>query len=64
MADACYAATSGSVNRAGQRWGHSAREAGSELQSRSHAVADGAEWIRLQPPPRTPRLYLGKLAGP
>ena len=30
------------------RWGHTAKEAGHALQSRIHAVCDGAEWIALQ----------------
>lgn len=45
---AVYAATFGSVQEAGRRWGHCARSAGWGLQSRVHAVGDGAEWIRLQ----------------
>lgn len=43
-----YAATFGSVAETGRRWGHCARQAGWGLNSRIHAVADGAEWIRLQ----------------
>lgn len=43
-----YAATFGSVEQTGRRWGHCAREAGWGLNSQVHAVADGAEWIRLQ----------------
>ncbi|MCI0352869.1 MAG: hypothetical protein L0Z53_25895, partial [Acidobacteriales bacterium] len=43
-----YAATFGSVEETGRRWGHCARQAGWGLNSRIHAVADGAEWIRLQ----------------
>ena len=43
-----YAATFGSVAETGRRWGHCAREAGWGLQSRIHAVGDGAEWLRLQ----------------
>ena len=43
-----YAATFGSVRETGRRWGHCARQAGWGLNSRIHAVADGAEWIRLQ----------------
>src|SRR5882672_10283695 len=43
-----YAATFGSVEEVGRRWGHCAREAGWGLQSQIHAVGDGAEWIRLQ----------------
>lgn len=43
-----YAATFGEVDEAGRRWGHCARQAGWGLQSKIHALADGAEWIRLQ----------------
>lgn len=43
-----YAATFGSVEETGQRWGHCARQAGWGLNSRIHAVGDGAEWIQLQ----------------
>lgn len=43
-----YAATFGTVEETGQRWGHCALDAGWGLNSRIHAVADGAEWIRLQ----------------
>ena len=43
-----YAATFGSVEETGRRWGHCARAAGWGLNSRIHAVGDGAEWIRLQ----------------
>ena len=43
-----YAATFGSVEEVGRRWGHCAREAGWGLKSQIHAVGDGAEWIRLQ----------------
>ena len=43
-----YGATFGSVDETGQRWGHVARQAGWGLNSRIHAVGDGAEWIRLQ----------------
>jgi len=43
-----YAATFGSVEEIGPRWGHCARQAGWGLNSRIHAVGDGAEWIRLQ----------------
>jgi hypothetical protein len=43
-----YAATFGSVEETGQRWGHCARQAGWGLNSRIHAVGDGADWIRLQ----------------
>jgi hypothetical protein len=43
-----YAATFGSVQEAGQRWGHAARQAGRALESRIHAVCDGAEWIAIQ----------------
>jgi hypothetical protein len=43
-----YGATFGSVEATGRRWGHCARQAGWGLNTRVHAVADGAEWIRLQ----------------
>jgi hypothetical protein len=43
-----YAATFGNVEATGRRWGHCARQAGWGLNTRVHAVADGAEWIRLQ----------------
>jgi hypothetical protein len=43
-----YAATFGSVQEAGRRWGHTAKQAGRALTSRLHVVADGAEWIGLQ----------------
>jgi hypothetical protein len=43
-----YAATFGTVEETGGRWGHCARKAGWGLNSRIHAVGDGAEWIRLQ----------------
>jgi hypothetical protein len=43
-----YAATFGSVDDTGQRWGHCARDAGWGHNSRIHAVGDGAEWIQLQ----------------
>jgi hypothetical protein len=43
-----YAATFGEVDQAGRRWGHCARQAGWGLNSKIHALADGAEWIRLQ----------------
>ncbi len=43
-----YGATFGSVQEAGQRWGHCTREAGWGLNSHIHAMGDGAEWIRLQ----------------
>lgn len=45
---ATYAATFGSVQEAGQRWGHTARQAGRALESSLHVVCDGAEWIALQ----------------
>lgn len=47
-ATAVYAATFGSVEQTGRRWGHCARQAGWGLNSRIHAVADGAPWIYLQ----------------
>lgn len=43
-----YAATFGTVEQTGRRWGHCARQAGRGLNTRIHAVGDGAEWIRLQ----------------
>ena len=43
-----YGATFGSVEETGQRWGHCVRQAGWGLNSRIHAVGDGAEWIQLQ----------------
>jgi hypothetical protein len=43
-----YGATFGSVEEAGRRWGHCARQAGWGLNTRIHAVGDGADWIRLQ----------------
>ena len=47
-ATTCYAATFGSVAETGRRWGPCARPAGWGLNSRIHAVGDGAEWIRGQ----------------
>ena len=43
-----YAASFGSVEEIGRRWGHCARQAGWALKSTIHVVGDGAEWIRLQ----------------
>ncbi len=43
-----YAATFGSVEATGRRWGHCTRQAGWGLNSRVHAVGDGADWIRRQ----------------
>jgi hypothetical protein len=43
-----YGVTFGSVAETGRRWGHCTRQAGWGLNSRIHAVGDGAEWIRLQ----------------
>lgn len=43
-----YAATFSGVDEVGRRWGHCAKRAGWGLNSRIHAVGDGAEWIRLQ----------------
>jgi len=45
---AVYGATFGSVQETGRRWGHVTRQAGWGLNSRIHAVGDGAEWIQLQ----------------
>lgn len=47
-ARATYGATFGSVGETGRRWAHCARQAGWSLNTRVHAVGDGAEWIRLQ----------------
>lgn len=47
-ATAVYAATFDSVEQTGRRWGHCARQAGWGLNSRIHAVADGAPWICRQ----------------
>lgn len=47
-ATTCYAATFGSVEETGRRWGHCTRQAGWGLNSHVHAVGDGADWIRLQ----------------
>jgi hypothetical protein len=47
-AETFYAATFGSVDEVGRRWGHCARDAGWGLNSEIHALGDGAEWIRLQ----------------
>jgi len=46
--EAVYAATFESVDDAGRRWAHCARDVGWGLKSQIHVVADGAEWIRLQ----------------
>ena len=43
-----YGATFGSVEETGRRWGHCTRQAGWGLNSRIHAVGEGADWIRLQ----------------
>ena len=43
-----YGATFGSVEDAGRRWGHCARQARWGANSQIHALGDGAEWIRLQ----------------
>lgn len=43
-----YAATFGSVEETGRRWGHCTRQAGWGLNSHIHAVGDGAGWVRLQ----------------
>jgi len=45
---AVYASTFGSVAETGRRWGHCTQRAGWALNTQIHAVADGAEWIRLQ----------------
>ncbi len=46
--EAVYAATFESVDDAGRRWAHCARDVGWGLKSQIHVVADGAEWIRIQ----------------
>ena len=43
-----YGATFGSVEETGRRWGHCTRQAGWGMNSRIHAVGDGADWIRRQ----------------
>jgi len=43
-----YAATFGSVEETGRRWGHCTRQAGWGLNSQIHAVGDGAGWVQLQ----------------
>ena len=43
-----YGATFEGVEETGRRWGHSTRQVGWGLNSRIHAVGDGADWIRLQ----------------
>ncbi len=43
-----YAATFGSVDIVGRRWGHCVLNAGRGINSRIHCVGDGAQWIRLQ----------------
>ena len=43
-----YAASFGSVEETGRRWGHCARQAGWGLHSWVHTVGDGADWIRRQ----------------
>jgi hypothetical protein len=43
-----FAATFGSVQEIGRRWGHAAKQAGRALHSHLHTVCDGAEWIALQ----------------
>jgi hypothetical protein len=48
QSEAFYAATFGEVPELGRRWGHCARRAGWGLNSKVHALGDGAQWIRLQ----------------
>ena len=48
QATTVYAATFGSVEEVGRRWGHCARDAGWGLNSQIHTVGDGADWIRRQ----------------
>ena len=43
-----YAATFGSVQEVGRRWGHVAREAGRGMNTRIHILGDGAEWLAIQ----------------
>jgi len=43
-----YAATICTVEQTGRRWGHCTRDAGWGLNSRIHALGDGAPWIRIQ----------------
>jgi hypothetical protein len=43
-----YAATFGSVEETGRRWGHCTRQAGWGLNSHIHAMGDGAGWVQLQ----------------
>jgi hypothetical protein len=43
-----YGVTFDTVQEAGRRWGHCARQAGWGLNTHIHAQGDGAEWIRLQ----------------
>jgi hypothetical protein len=43
-----YAATFGSVQEVGERWGHVAKEAGRGMNTRIHALGDGAEWLANQ----------------
>jgi hypothetical protein len=43
-----YAATFGSVEETGRRWGHCTRQAGWGVNSHIHAVGDGAGWVQLQ----------------
>lgn len=47
-ADTVYAAAFAEVDRIGRLWGHCAKQAGRGLNSKVHAVGDGAEWIRMQ----------------
>jgi hypothetical protein len=47
-ARAVYAATFGSPEEAGQKWGWAARQAGRALSSKIHGLGDGASWIELQ----------------
>ena len=43
-----YAATFGSVQEVGKRWGHAAKEAGRGMNTRIHILCDGAEWLAIQ----------------
>ena len=43
-----YGASFSDVAQTGRRWGHCARKAGWGLNTKIHAVGDGAKWIRSQ----------------
>lgn len=48
QAETVYAAAFAEVDRIGRLWGHCAKQAGRGVNSRIHAVGDGAEWIQAQ----------------